>query len=462
MRADERRDHAAELAVCGGVLLDDAVLATVRALVRPEDFHHGHARDVFAAICALDDAHQRIDVAAVVGKLDALGQLNSVGGPGWVADLVDHAVSSQRTEQHARTVAECASVRRMARALEQAAAVCRDPRKPARAVADEVTRLVSKAAEVVGDRPLTTLQDAIVEIFARIESVEKSGGRTMGARTGIDALDRMINGMHGGQLLILAARPAMGKSALAAQAALNVAQTTGEPVLFVALEMTAPEIAERLLSLGSGVFAERIRESALSSHDMADLTAAAQGMFGAPLVFDDGGTATLFDIRAKARALKARHGRIGMVVVDFLQLMNADRDRDNREREVAEISRGLKQLAMELDAPVLALSQLNRGPETRGTKDNRPRLSDLRESGAIEQDANVVMFIYRDEVYRPDSPDKGVAEIIVAKQRRGRTGTVRARFRGELTKFENMPEEQAAPSSGEYPAYGIGDEDAAQ
>jgi replicative DNA helicase len=460
MRGEERHDHAAELAAVGGVLLDDAVLATVRALVRPADFHHGHAREVFAAICDLDDKGQRIDVSAVVGKLEALGQLNAVGGPGFVADLVDRAVSNQLTEQHARTVADLAAVRRMARALDQAAAVCRDPRKRAREVADEVTRLVSKAAEVAGDKPLTTLQDALMEIFARIESVEKSGGRTMGLRTGIDGLDRMINGMHGGQLLILAARPAMGKSALAAQAALNIAQSTRLPVLFMALEMTAPEIAERLLSLGSGVHAERIRESVLSAHDMADLTAAAQGMFDAPLVFDDIGRATLFDIRARARALKARQG-LAAVVIDYLQLMNADRDRDSREREVSEISRGLKQLSMELDVPVLALSQLNRGPETRGTKDNRPRLSDLRESGAIEQDANVVMFIYRDEVYHKDSPDKGVAEIIVAKQRRGRTGTVRARFRGELTKFENLPEEQAQPS-GEYPAFGLEDADAAQ
>ncbi|MEI8256563.1 MAG: replicative DNA helicase, partial [Deltaproteobacteria bacterium] len=236
-------------------------------------------------------------------------------------------------------------------------------------------------------------------------------------------------------------RPAMGKTSLVLNIATHSAMTSNKPVLFFSLEMPRVELANRMMCAEARVDQSRLRSNLLTQDDMTALTAAASKLFTLPMYIDDSGDLTLLDLRAKARRMKAEKD-VGLIAIDYMQLMKASRDgMESREREISEISRGLKSLAKELEVPIVALSQLNRSPETRSGKDKRPQLSDLRESGAIEQDADVVMFIYRDEVYNRDTDDKGIAELIIAKQRNGPTDTVRLRFVRELTKFENLAED---------------------
>jgi replicative DNA helicase len=244
--------------------------------------------------------------------------------------------------------------------------------------------------------------------------------------------------MHPGQLIIIAARPAMGKTSFILNIALNSAVTSGKPVLFFSLEMPRVELANRLMCAEARVDQGRLRTNLLTQDDVTALTASANRLHSLPIYIDDSGDLTLLELRAKARRVRNERG-LSLIVIDYLQLMKSSRDKvESREREISEISRGLKSLAKELGVPIVALSQLNRGCETRPGKDKRPMMSDLRESGAIEQDADVIMFIYRDEVYNRDTEDKGIAEIIIAKQRNGPTDTIRLRFVRELTKFENL------------------------
>jgi replicative DNA helicase len=256
----------------------------------------------------------------------------------------------------------------------------------------------------------------------------------------------MTAGMHDGQLIIIAARPAMGKTSLILNITQHAAAAAAKPVLFFSFEMPRVELGNRMVCAEARIDQNRGRTNMLTQDDFRELTAAAARVFGLPVFIDDSGENTLSDIRAKSRRMKVTDG-LGLVVIDYLQLMKGEdrngRDR-GREQEISEISRGLKALAKELEVPIVALSQLNRAAETRPGKDRRPQLSDLRESGAIEQDADVVIFIYRDEVYNRDSDDRGIAEIIVAKQRNGPTDTVRLRFIRELTKFENLSEDDRA------------------
>jgi replicative DNA helicase len=310
------------------------------------------------------------------------------------------------------------------------------------------------------------IKDAIVGAFEILEAAAKRGGAVSGIPTGFYELDKKCAGMHDGDLYIVAGRPGMGKTSLVLNMAVNVATPRTEPidprdpygdppverpgygVAFFSLEMPREQLASRLLASEARVDVSKIRSGALRSEDWNRLTDAANRLSRLPMWLDDSPALTILDLRAKVRRLKAeieRGGddalpaqRLGLVVVDYLQLMQGRKDAQSREQEISEMSRGLKQLAKEMSVPVLALSQLNRSVETRGTKDKRPQLSDLRESGAIEQDADMVLFIYRDEVYFPDSAERGRAEIIIAKQRNGPTGKVDVRFDREYTRFDNL------------------------
>jgi len=287
------------------------------------------------------------------------------------------------------------------------------------------------------------VQPIVVRTFEQIVHAAETRQHITGLPTGFDRLDRMTAGMHAGDLIIVAGRPGMGKTAFALNVAIHACAARKVAVAVFTLEMPKEQLATRLLCSEARVDASKLRTGFLAREDWPKLTSAAERISELPLFFDDTPGLTLLELRSKARRLKAEKG-LGLIVVDYLQLMRSGGKADSREQEISEISRSLKGMAKELGLPVIALSQLNRGVESRGNKDKRPQLSDLRESGAIEQDADTIIFIYRDEVYHEDSADKGIAEIIVGKQRSGPTGTVKCLFRSECTRFENLDEHHAA------------------
>jgi replicative DNA helicase len=296
--------------------------------------------------------------------------------------------------------------------------------------------------EVAKDRlrsPYEHINDVVLRTFEEITKAAERKEHVTGLPTGFKHLDWYTSGLHPGDLVICAGRPGMGKTAFALNVALNACRARQSPVIVFSLEMPKEQLARRLLCAEAGVDGSRLRSGRLTRDDWAPLTRAAGELSELPLWMDDTPGLTLMELRAKARRLKSDKG-LELVVIDYLQLMRSGTKTDNREQEISEISRSLKGLAKELRLPVIALSQLNRGVESRGNKDKRPQLSDLRESGAIEQDADTIMFIYRDEVYNPESTEKGIAEIIIGKQRAGPTGTVRCAFRREFTRFENLEE----------------------
>ncbi len=314
------------------------------------------------------------------------------------------------------------------------------------AVLDFAAKRYALATEArVVSRPKSITEVARESIDA-IALSKNRGHSVSGRETRFRDLDQILGGWHGGKLYIVAARPGMGKSAITLQIATDIAKGTrarpGAPVLFISVEMKGLELGNRVLCSIAGVDGNRLRTNKVTPDDDIRLLTAAESIRDVPLFIVDDDSATLAGIKSLARKFRQQHGEIGMIVVDYLQLMSGNGDDESREREMSNVSRGLKKLTNELDVPIVALSQLNRGPETRTGKDKRPRLADLRESGAIEQDADVVIFIYRDEVYNKDTDDKGIAEIIVEKQRGGATGTVRLRWVRECTRFDCMHEEE--------------------
>ena len=431
-------DLDAEKAVIGGVLLDNSALDTVEAIVTPPDFYHPSHAVIFESIQALKSRGEPVDVVTLSAELRARERLNTVGGAQYLGELTDTIPTIAHIEQHARIVADLAQVRRMIAAAHEITARGYGDRGAADAFLDFAAAKVFEIAQKRSKSSLIELHQAIQEAFERIEKTLERGARITGTETGFRDLDTLTAGMHPGQLIIIAARPAMGKTSLVLNLTTHSAITSQKPVLFFSLEMPRVELANRMMCAEARVDQSRLRSNMLTQDDMTSLTAAASKLFQLPVYIDDSGDLTLLELRAKSRRIKAEKD-LSLIVIDYLQLMKASRDgMDSREREISEISRGLKAL----EVPIIARSQLNRSPETRSGKDKRPQLSDLRESGAIEQDADVVMFIYRDEVYNKDTEDRGIAELIIAKQRNGPTDTVRLRFVRELTKFENLAEDE--------------------
>jgi replicative DNA helicase len=436
-------DLEAERAVLGGVLLDNAALATVGAIVAASDFYHPSHAVIFESIQALGARNEPVDVVTLTAELRARERLNTVGGVQYLGELTDTVPTIAHIENHARIVADLAQVRRMIATAHEIVARGFGERGSADAFLDFAASKVFEIAQKRSKSTLIPLEQAIQEAFERIEKTLERGARITGIETGFRDLDTLTAGMSPGQLIIIAARPAMGKTSFVLNITAHAARTTRKPVLFFSLEMPRIELANRLMCADAGVDQARLRSNMLTQDDMMALTDAASKLFNLPIYIDDSGDLTLLELRAKARRMKNERD-LALIIIDYLQLMKASREgMESREREISEISRGLKSLAKELEVPIVALSQLNRSPETRSGKDKRPQLSDLRESGAIEQDADNVMFIYRDEVYNKDTEDRGIAEIIVAKQRNGPTDTVRLRFIRELTKFENLAEDEA-------------------
>jgi replicative DNA helicase len=425
----------AEESVLGALLLSrDAIGAVSEAGLEPGDFYKPAHQHIFDAVQALYSTGAPVDTVTVADELRRAGLLDQVGGTEALHTLQNATPAISNAAHYARIVQDTSVLRRLI-------LVAGDIAEMAFGEPDDVTKAVdeaeSKVFKVAEDRVTDSTQllsESIKGVMDHLEETYARGDTITGTATGFHDLDEMLSGLQPSTLNIVGARPSMGKTSLGLGIATHVAQTTGRPVLVFSLEMGHNELTQRILASEARVDSTKMRNGRLTEADWAKIGRAI-GRLEVPLYLDDNPRVTVMEIRAKARRMMSRQGGLALIVIDYLQLMSGGGSAENRQLEVSEISRNLKILARELKVPIVALSQLSRNLESRA--DKRPMLSDLRESGSLEQDADVVMFLYRDEVYNSDSADKGSAEVIVAKHRSGPIGTKRLVFLGQYTRFDN-------------------------
>jgi replicative DNA helicase len=437
----------AEAAVLGGILLNNDALFVVQEVLRSEDFYVEAHRRVYSAIEDLSKRSLPVDHVTLGNELSLRGDLEKIGGAAALDGLTDRVATVANVEHYARLVREKAAVRRMIYAAQQVVADGFGDFGDAEDFLDGAEASIFRAAQQRVGSGYTHVAPAVKKAFDELDAARGRKGEVTGLPSGFAALDRLTAGFQRSDLIIVAGRPAMGKTALALNMAFHAAYKAHRPVIVFSLEMSKDQLVRRLFASVGRVDATRMRSNRLESDDWPRLIQAADMLNRTDLYLDDSTPMTPLEIRAKSRRLKAEKG-LGLVIVDYLQLMRSGIGRrgDNREQEISEISRSLKGLAKELEVPVIALSQLNRGVESR--PDKRPMMSDLRESGAIEQDADLILFVYRDEVYNKDTEDKDVAEIIVGKQRSGPTGIARLRFTSRFTRFDNLAQDEAGQAPG--------------
>lgn len=408
-----------------------------------DDFYSDANGKIFEALSTLFRAGQPMDMVTLRDELVSRERLQSVGGDDYLLQLTNTIPTVANIESHAMIVREKAVVRRLISACHEIAARGYSDYGELESFLDESEGSIFRVAKERAKSPYEHIKDIVMRTFTEIHEAAERGDRITGLTTGFRDLDDMTAGMHPGDLIIVAARPGMGKTALALNIAMNACLSTKTPTAFFSLEMPKEQLVRRLLCSEARVDGTRLRSGQLWREDWPKLARAAGTLSELPIWIDDTPGLSVIELRAKCRRLKS-DGGLGLICVDYLQLMRAGTRTDSREQEISEISRSLKGLAKELGVPVIALSQLNRGVETRGTKDKRPQISDLRESGAIEQDADTIWFIYRDFVYNRDNPEtKNKAEIIIGKQRAGPTGTVHCAFFNEYTRFDNLAKDES-------------------
>ena len=428
----------AERAVLGGMLLENSAVDRVTEILQKADFYSEAHATIFEAMLALFGHGKPLDTITVREELVARQKLQAIGGDEYLLDLTNTIPTVANIEEHASIVREKALVRRVITAAHEIAARGYGDYGLTEEYLDTAERSIFEVAKERVRNPTEHVKQVVLRTFKEIHEASERGERITGLPSGFGDLDDMTAGMHKGDLIIVAGRPGMGKTAFALNVALNACQLKKVPVVVFSLEMPKEQLVRRMLCSEARVDGSRMRSGQLWRDDWPKLARAAGAVSELPLFIDDTPGLTMMELRSKTRRLAAEHG-MGLVVVDYLQLMRSGARHDSREQEISEISRSLKALAKELGIPVIALSQLNRGVETRGVKDKRPQLSDLRESGAIEQDADTILFVYRDEVYNRDNPDsRNRAEIIIGKQRSGPVGTVFCAFFNEYTRFDNL------------------------
>ena len=431
----------AEESLISAILVDNNTLLDVIEILEPEDFYRTAHQKIFAAITDLFDKSEPADLVTLANRLKEKGQLEEIGGAAYLAKLVDTVPLAVNAQHYARIIHDKASLRRL---IEKANAIvkrCFEEKGNADEVIDFAESAIFEISEKKSRQAFYPLSKIILGNIETLE--ENQGNRSLvtGVASGFTHLDTLTSGFQNSDLIIIAARPSMGKTALALNIARNAAVDANVPVAIFSLEMSKEQLSLRMLCSEARIDSSRLRGGFFSMEDWRRLTDAAGILSDAPVYIDDSPSISAMEIRAKARRLKMDKN-VGLIIIDYLQLMQGRVTAERRDLEVSEISRALKALAKELNLPVIALSQLNRMLEQR--TDKRPRLSDLRESGALEQDADVVAFIYRDEVYNKeeDNPSKGIAEIILTKQRNGPTGDVSLSFLNTYTRFENMASEK--------------------
>ena len=431
----------AEEAVLGAILVNPDVMTKVVETLKPESFYKPAHKYVYEAMLQLFNSNERIDIVSVSDVLSYMSRLETIGGRAFINDLSYKTITTSNIEYYARIVQEKAVKRSLINAGGEIVAFGYDL-NPIDESLEQAEKLIFDISSRKATTDLSHIKDLVLNTYEKIEYRYEHKDELLGLRTDFYELDTLTNGLQKSDLIILAARPSMGKTAFALNIAQNVAIREKVPVAIFSLEMSKEQLVQRMLCSQAEVDTQRLKTGNMQSKDWDKLASAMNDFANAPIYIDDTSGCTLTDIRAKCRRLKMEQKDLGLVVIDYLQLMESS-GREDRMQQISAISRGLKTLARELDIPVIALSQLSRAVESR--TDKRPMLSDLRESGAIEQDADIVMFIYRDEYYKKGEEDeevvkaasKGESEIIIAKHRNGPVGTVKLLFQGNITKFKN-------------------------
>ncbi|HKH45441.1 MAG TPA: replicative DNA helicase [Thermoanaerobaculia bacterium] len=426
-----------ERAVLGGILLDPNVLPTISGRLRPEDFYLERHQVLYQTMIDLKEDQVEVDLRTLQAKLEQRAQLDSVGGLAYLATLDLDLPDIGRVDQYAEIIKERSIRRRLIQTSSQIIRDCLDGGLTAQEALGRAEQAVLGLGEEAVQRGFAQLGHIFHNTLEELE--ERSGSLLTGIPTGFTDLDRITHGLNRGNLIIIAGRPGMGKTSFALNVASNVAVREGKTVGIFSLEMSQQELALRVLCSEADISFGKLRGAHLSSKEWTKIYQTVRGIGEAPLYIDDSPNPSLLEVASKSRRLKAEKG-LALLVLDYLQLMQAGGKYENRNLEIAAISRGLKQLAKELEIPVIALSQLSRNPERRGS-DHRPQLSDLRESGSIEQDADMVAFVYRDEIYNSSEENKGLAELIIGKNRHGETGTVEMVFIGETTTFKSRAQD---------------------
>ena len=429
----------AEQAVLGCMLLDSDVIPTVTELLKNEDFYRADNKEIFEAIIDLSERAQPVDLITVSEQLKLRGTLDNVGGLDYLANITSAVPTTANARHYTKIVEEKALLRRLIKASSEITNMGYEASEEAVFVLDRAEKSIFDIMQKRSTQGFYHIKDVLLETFNRLEELYNSKSFITGIPTGFTDLDYKTAGLQNSDLVLIAARPGMGKTAMALNIAQYAAVHKNVPVAIFNLEMSKDQIVNRMLCSEVMVDSHRMRTGKLEDDDWSKIARALGPMSEAPVYIDDTPGISVMDIRSKCRRLKLERN-LGLVIIDYLQLMQGRGKTENRQQEVSEISRSLKILAKEINVPVVTMSQLSRGPEQR--TDHRPMLSDLRESGAIEQDADIVMFLYRDDYYNADTEKKNIAEVIIAKHRSGSTGTVELRWFGEYTKFANLKKDE--------------------
>ena len=428
-------DIEAEQAVLGSMLTDkDATIAAIEVL-KEDDFYREDNKLIYRAILNLYNRAEPVDIITLKSELTSMGKFDAVGGLEYLADLPEKVPTTANVERYIKIVEEKAILRNLIKTANEIISLGYDPTEEVENIMDSAEKKIFDIMQSKNQKGYSPIKDVLVDTFSQLEVLYNQKQHITGVPTGFADLDYKTAGLHGSDLILLAARPAMGKTAFALNLATNAALRGNAPVAIFSLEMSKDQLVNRILCSEAMVDSNKVRTGKLGEDDWVKLAGAIGPLSEAEMYIDDTPGISVMEIRTKCRKLKMEKN-IGLVVIDYLQLVQGNKRTASREQEISEISRSLKILAKEINVPVIALSQLSRAVEQR--PDHRPMLSDLRESGAIEQDADIVMFLYRDDYYNKESEKKDIAEVIIAKQRGGQTGTVELLWMGQYTKFVNL------------------------
>lgn len=425
----------AEQSVIGSMLLDKEAIAVVTEVIKAEDFYREDHREIFEAIMDLFEKAEPVDLVTTSDQLKERGSLEAVGGIEYLANLATAVPTTANAKHYAKIVEEKAILRRLIKTANEISANGYEAAEDASQILDKAEKAIFDIAQNRNTRGFTPIKDILVDSFNKLEELYNTKGLITGVPTGFMDLDYKTSGLQNSDLILLAARPGMGKTAFMMNIAQYAAVHKQIPVAIFNLEMSKEQLVNRMLASEVMIDSQKLRTGRLDDDDWQKIARAIGPLSEAPIYIDDTPSISVLEIRAKCRRLKLEKN-LGLVVIDYLQLMQGRGRVESRQQEISEISRSLKILAKEINVPVITGSQLSRAPEQRA--DHRPMLSDLRESGAIEQDADIVMFLYRDEYYNPGTEKQNISEVIVAKHRNGSTGTIELRFFGEYTKFANL------------------------
>jgi replicative DNA helicase len=441
----------AEQSILGAILIDNEALPKALEVIDPDDFYKQSHRKIFQAMIELFEKSEPIDLITLTDNMKRQDDLDAVGGVSYLSSLVNMVPTAANIKYHSKIVREKGLLRNLLRSATEIASRVYEDNLEAEELVDYAERSIFDISDKRIKASFVTLKEVIKGSFEMIEHLYDKKETVTGVPSGFKDLDNLTTGFQKGDLIVVGGRPSMGKTAFALNVAQHVGLESREPVAIFSIEMAKEQLAFRMLCSEAMVNSSSIRKGFIQKEDWHKLTAAASRLTGAPIFIDDSSGITVLELRAKARRLKMEHG-LSLVIVDYLQLMRSRGSFERREQEISDISRSLKALAKELSVPVVAVSQLNRSVEQR--RPPTPILADLRESGAIEQDADVILFLYRDEVYNKDNPaNKGEAEIIIAKQRNGPTGMVKLTFNSSCTRFLSRVDREYSVSSEEEEAF---------